>query len=298
MAADKAAIFNKTIQGKNMIQGVVNALAVSAVVTMDNAVFSDRDHVKQPGSSTAQPDEESISLLAKQLSESALRSNRREQELSRDELAAYAQKQLYDFALDGYTFAKSRHDLELPDTNDPEHLARAKQATNYVNQSISGNRNAKNPFAGLSRDQLALIAYDDSGGFTINERRAAWCEGQRMKSEWSKGAVTRCQLESAQTASIPVFLTEVLSFYRGLPKIEQVQDCYPGDYEAELLEKISAERARPDGESTELAERGMSLYDILASISVSEKQRDESKPSPSLQTGPLQESASAYPQND
>nr|WP_314581597.1 hypothetical protein [uncultured Pseudomonas sp.] len=231
--------------------------------------------VREPSSSKVQADKASTSLLARQLSESALRSSKREQELSRDELAAYAKKQINNFALDGYTFGKSRHDREQPDTDDPEHLERATQATDYVNQTLNGSRYAKNPFAGLSREQLALIAYDDSGGYTVNERRSAWSESERIKSAWEKGAVTRAQLEISQTGGIAVFLTEVLSFYRGLPKIEQVQECYPGNYEAELLEKIRAQLARANGGAGELAERSLNLYDILASIAVPESDRAE-----------------------
>ena len=266
-----------------MIQGIGVAITAPVSVKVNKETTADREVVKEPDSTMIQTGKTNVSLLARQLSESALRSSKREQELSRDELAAYAKKQINNFALDGYTFGKSRHDLEQPGTDDPEHLARARQATEYVNQTINGSRYAKNPFAGLSQDQLALIAYDDSGGYTINERRAAWCEGQRMKSEWAKGAVTRSQLESAQTGRVPVFLTEVLNFYRGLPKIEQVQDCYPGDYEAELLEKIRVELASPGGESNELAERGLNLYDILASIAVPEKKEAQVKNDLSLQ---------------
>lgn len=231
--------------------------------------------VKEPGSSSVQADKTNTSLLARQLSESALRSSKREQELSRDELAAYAKKQINNFALDGYTFGKSRHDREQPDTDDPEHLERAAQATDYVNQTLNGSRYAKNPFAGLSREQLALIAYDDSGGYTVNERRSAWSESERLKSAWEKGAVTRAQLEISQTGGIAIFLTEVLSFYKGLPKIEQVQECYPGNYEAELLEKICAQLARANGGAGELAERSLNLYDFLASIAVPESERVE-----------------------
>ena len=266
-----------------MIQGLGVAITAPVSVKVDKETTAGSEVVKEPDSSRVQTDNANLSLLARQLSESALRSSKREQELSRDELAAYAKKQINNFALDGYTFGKSRHDVEEPDTDDAEHLTRARQATEYVNQTINGSRYAKNPFAGLSQDQLALIAYDDSGGYTINERRAAWSESERIKSEWEKGVVTRCQLESAQTGRVPVFLTEVLNFYRGLPKIEQVQDCYPGDYEAELLEKIRVELASPGGESNELAERGLNLYDILASIAVPEKKEAEVKNDLSVQ---------------
>lgn len=273
-----------------MIQNVGAVLTRSISVKDSKEIVSDSEAVKESSSSKVKVDTANMSLLARQLSESALRSSKREQELSRDELAAYAKKQINDFALDGYTFGKSRHDREQPDTDDPEHLDRSRQATDYVNQTINGSRYAKNPFSGLSRDQLALIAYDDRGGYTINERRAAWSESERIKSEWEKGAVTRAQLESALTGRIPVFLTEVLNFHRGLPKIEQVQECYPGNYEAELLEKIRAQLAKPNGGQEELAERGLNLYDILASIPVLEDEGAEA----SFQRG----TASSYDHDD
>lgn len=258
-----------------MIKIMGAALTKPVTLKLDKEGTPHSHVVKEPSSSSAQADKASTSLLARQLSESALRSSKREQELSRDELAAYAKKQINNFALDGYTFGKSRHDREQPDTDDPEHLERATQGTDYVNQTLNGSRYAKNPFAGLSREQLALIAYDDSGGYTVNERRSAWSESERIKSAWEKGAVTRAQLEISQTGAIAVFLTEVLSFYRALPKIEQVQECYPGNYEAELLEKIRAQLARANGGAGELAERSLNLYDILASIAVPESDRAE-----------------------
>ncbi|MFY1666324.1 hypothetical protein [Pseudomonas sp. Pseu.R1] len=276
-----------------MIQSVSAVSVMPVGLAIEKESVPDSEAVNMPESSKEQSDKTSISLLARQLSESALRSSKREQELTRDELAAYAKKQLNDFALDGYSFGKHRHDQELPDTDDPEHLARARQATDYVNQAASGDRYAKNPFAGLSRDQLALIAYDDSGGYTINERHAAWSESHRLKSEWAKGAVTRAQLESAQSGRIPVFLTEVLNFYRGLPKIEQVQDCYPGDYEAELLEKIRLELSRPNDEAPELAKRGLNLYDILASIAMPERKEAEAKREQSVKQHSAQAPASS-----
>ncbi|MDH0746519.1 hypothetical protein N5D61_09195 [Pseudomonas sp. GD03842] len=274
-----------------MIQGMGAVSEMPVIFIVGKKAVPDGDALNTLSSSRERADKANFSLLARQLGESALRSNKREQELTRDELAAYAKKQINDFALDGYSFGKHRHDQELPDTDDPEHLARARQATDYVNQAASGNRYAQNPFAGLSRDQLALIAYDDSGGYTINERHAAWSESHRLKSEWAEGAVTRAQLESAQTGRIPVFLTEVLSFYRALPKIEQVQDCYPGDYEAELLEKIRVELSRPNDEAPELAKRGLNLYDILASIAMPEKKEAEAKREQSVKQHSVQASA-------
>jgi len=218
-----------------------------------------------------------VSALGRQLSDSALRAAQRDSELSRDELAAYAKKQKHAFLLDGYKNGKYRHDLERPDSDDPERVERARQATEYVNRSANGDEHAKNPFSGLSLDQLVLIAYDDSASFTINERRAAWSGSSRLEYQWERGAVARSQLESSSTGKVPVFLTEVLNHYKALPLIEQVQDRFPENYVAHMEAKIQAESALPAGKRRKPAERGLNLYDILAQLSDPIKKTSEAK---------------------
>jgi hypothetical protein len=217
----------------------------------------------------------SVSVLGRQLSDSAERASQRELTMSRDELAAYAAKQKSRFLFDGYQAGKARHDLETPQTDDPELLNRARQATEYVNRSRAGDLNAKSPFAGLSRDQLILIAYDDQGGYTINERQAAWRASAQMEYKWAQGAIARAQLESSMTGKAPVFLREVLEYYKGLPMIERVQDRYPWNYEAEMEAKIAEELALPAGGKREPQTHILNLYDILAAMTDPEKKRLE-----------------------
>jgi len=104
----------------------------------------------------------SISSLARQLSEAVTRAQTRDSSLRPADLDLITG--------DKYFADKAQHDAEVPEADAPELLIRAKQATGFLNGSDS------NPFKGLSRDQLNLIAYDDSGAFTLNERRAAWQE--------------------------------------------------------------------------------------------------------------------------
>lgn len=217
----------------------------------------------------------SVSVLGRQLSDSAERASQRELTMSRDELAAYAAKQKSRFLFDGYQAGKARHDLETPQTDDPELLNRARQATEYVNRSRAGDLNAKSPFAGLSRDQLILIAYDDQGGYTINERQAAWRASAQMEYKWAQGAIARAQLESSMTGKAPVFLREVLEYYKCLPMIERVQDRYPWNYEAEMEAKIAEELALPAGGKREPQTHILNLYDILAAMTDPEKKRLE-----------------------
>jgi len=222
-----------------------------------------------------QPEVATVSVLGRQLSDSAERASQRELAMSRDELAAYAAKQKSRFLFEGYTAAKARHDLETPQTDDPELLNRARQATEYVNRSSAGDTNAKSPFAGLSRDQLILIAYDDQGGYTINERQAAWRGSAQMEYKWAQGAIARAQLESSATGKQPVFMREVLNYYKALPMIEKVQDRYPWNYEAEMEAKIAEELALPAGGEREAQTHILNLYDILAAMTDPEKKRLE-----------------------
>jgi len=208
-----------------------------------------------------------VSPLGRQLSESALRASQRELEMPRAELAAYAKKQKYDFLFDGYKAGKARHDLELPKSAELERLERARRATDFINCSDRGAY-AKNPFAGLSRDQLVLIAYDDSGSYTMNERRAAWYGSSDLESEWARGVVARGRLESNSTGRVPKFLKEVLDHYKVLPRIEKVQERYPENYVAEMEEKIRAELSLPSQQDRRVPERVLNLYDILAGIGV------------------------------
>ena len=109
-----------------------------------------------------------VSILAGQLSDAASREVRLRQLDPRHNALS-----LLDGISDEQYFAnKAQHDAEVPDTPFLELHERAKQATAFANGSAS------NPFTGLTVDQLTLIARDDSGAFTVNERRAAWQEAR------------------------------------------------------------------------------------------------------------------------
>lgn len=240
---------------------------------------------------------ESLSVIARQLSASAERASKRELSMSRDELAAYAVKQQSRFLFDGYKAGKARHDVEMPQTDDPQMLDRARLATEYVNSSSRGATDLKSPFPGLSRDQLLLIAYDDRGGYTINERRAAWCSSAQMEYKWASAAVARSQLESSATGKVPVFLREVLDYYKALPLIEKVQDRYPRNYEAEMEAKIAEEVARTPDNKDKLLTAEMNLFDILAAALVPQDKRhdtgDRSREKPTPAQTPAETDSSA-----
>ena len=66
---------------------------------------------------------------------------------------------------------------EVPDSDDPQRLARAKQATEFC---LRRSDIQKNPFLNLPREELTKIIYDDSGTYTVNERSAAHSEQCRQ----------------------------------------------------------------------------------------------------------------------
>ena len=129
-----------------------------------------------------------------------------------------------------YHQCREQHHTEVPNTEDQQLLARSRQATGYLKGEAS------NPFRGLSRDQLALITYDEGNDFTVNERRAAWGEACRQEQVWRQGVVQRASAEYAATGECTCFFEEVFSHYEWLPAIERAQ--YPQHYGDGLRQKI------------------------------------------------------------
>ena len=66
-------------------------------------------------------------------------------------------------------FDKKVNDAEVPKSDTAERKAAAKKATEFLN----GGGKVKNPLEGKTRDELTAIIANDTGDYTINERRAA-----------------------------------------------------------------------------------------------------------------------------
>lgn len=178
-----------------------------------------------------------ISTLARQLAASASRAEERDKTLTRSELADKAKSILKQVVGDTYYANKTLHDSEVPKTSDPELLARAKQATAFVNDASRGGHSVENPFSGLSREQLANIIYDDSVTFTVNERHAAWRESYDQEEVWREKVAAQAMAEYNSTGKLTNFFTSLLDHFRELPAIEQAQ--YPKDYASDLEQKIN-----------------------------------------------------------
>lgn len=84
----------------------------------------------------------------------------------------------------------------------------------------------------MSRDQLSVIAYDESGDFTVNEKKSAWLESYRQERVWRQQVVAQGSAEYSATGKLTDFYTSVLDHYKGLPAVAQSQ--YLSDYETRL----------------------------------------------------------------
>ncbi|MND27715.1 MULTISPECIES: hypothetical protein [Pseudomonas] len=189
---------------------------------------------KNPGVNQSTPqvpfgnarDSSTVSTLASQLSEASVRAQARDARLTRTELSSMANNTFNELEGTNYTTNKSKYDSEVPDTDSATLLARAKSATQYTNGL------GKNPFSGMPMDQLALITYDDSGTFTVNERRAALEESAKQEFAWRQKVVAEAEFEYNSTGKLTNFSQSVLDHYKGLPPVLQAQ--YPNNYEAKL----------------------------------------------------------------
>jgi len=235
-------------------RGVVSK--ATALVIEPPAAQSNQSASDKQASST-----QNISTLAQQLSASASRAEERDRSLTRSELADRAKSILNQIEGDAYFVNKAKHDGEVPSTSDPVLLARAKQATEFVNSAAKGSASEKNPFAGLSREQLANIVYDESGPYTVNERRAAFYEAYSQEQAWREKVCAQAIDQYNRTGKLTKFFNSVLEHFKELPAIEQAQ--YPKDYASDLQFKIDLDfnyrTHTPEGKAKDL----MSLTEVL-----------------------------------
>ncbi|MGO5000493.1 hypothetical protein [Oceanisphaera sp. W20_SRM_FM3] len=202
-----------------------------------------------------------ISTLASQLADSASRAEARDTTLSRSELAGKANSLIDQIIGDAYQANKAKHNNEVPKTDDPELLARAKQATEFVTSSDSGSRSVKNPFGSLSTEQLSHIIYDDSGNYTVNERRAAYYESYDREQVWRVKVAAQAMDEYNRTGKMTNFFSAVLDHFKELPAIEQAQ--YPQNYASDLESKINLDFNYLTHQAEGKSENPMNLFETL-----------------------------------
>lgn len=185
-----------------------------------------------------------VSTLAQQISDAASRAAARDAKLGWNELASAAQTIVDRIVGSTYQSNQARNDAEVPGTDDPAARARAKQATDFLHSK------AANPFAGMPREQLVLIAYDEGGSFTLNERAAAWSEASQQESAWRKQIDSKSMESFHRTGNSNAqgVGRELLDHYKSLSPIERAQ--YPRSYEVQL--QVMAESSSRYSKSPQL----------------------------------------------
>ncbi|MCD5970550.1 hypothetical protein [Pseudomonas quasicaspiana] len=202
-----------------------------------------------------------LSMLSRQLAESAVRADARDKTMDRRQLGVETSRILRELVEYSWRSDEVGYITEYPDTKDPELLERAQQATEYEGRFMSGNHQAKNPFAELSRDQLNLIIYDEKGPYTLHERNAAHTAVNQIENKWNRSLWGPERQESAaNNGRTPRFYAEILSHYKTLPLIEQVQ--YPDNYETRLARLVTEQSGPAPAKEKEF--RILTLFEVMA----------------------------------
>lgn len=250
----------------SQIQAAVAAVVANRKPAIDAGPTCEAKTIDEPAATAT--DKATFSTLAAQLNESAARAEKRDAGMTHAELGQYGRNRIDEFLIEGRTVNSGTRAMEVPKTNDPELLDRAREASAFVTRTLAGDKNAKSPFENLSREQLNLIAFDDSASFTLNERRAAWQGVQKMDEDWRKVAINEGVIEQARTGKASRFYNDAQSYLKSLPAIERAVS-YPKGAEAILEARIKRDLTLPSlpgAFGRQAADRKLTLYDILAGI--------------------------------
>jgi hypothetical protein len=120
-------------------------------------------------------------------------------------------------------------DQLLPQTDDPARLELGKKSLEYaiaLHQSNPGN--APNPFAGMARNDLSAVVYDETGTYTIAERYAASAE-LRMQDE---AYFSKLATKITNGGDNRVFFKSILEYFDELLPVEK--SAYPDGYRGSI----------------------------------------------------------------
>lgn len=227
------------IKGRSVPRSESGALPI--IRQADEVVIQNTQH---PVARSDGP-EEQLSSLARKLSAAAAEAAQRDSRLSREELADLAVRIMDRIGGLTYSLAKDFFDSQLPDTEDEEWLERARQANDFAKGK------GENPFKGLPREQLSLIVHDDSGAFTVSERRAALMEKTDQHNQWANSIIGKMNAEYKLTGRTDQGLREILDFYNSLPPIEVAEY---GNYEATIMMQLSLQEVEWPSFNTSLVD--------------------------------------------
>ncbi|EZP41149.1 hypothetical protein [Janthinobacterium lividum] len=205
-------------------------------VAQGNKTSSDKTSSDQaqatraPAGAGAVADDVVISTLAGRLSKAATATSATVQGYDHAGLGVWVKDNTTEILYPLDAEHKAAAARQVPEPNDAASAKSAAAATAFV------DRKGPNPFAGLSREQLSTISNDDSGTFTINERRAAFTQAYDEEQAWRTQVVTQAMQEYNSTGKMTNFFKSVLGHFSTLPQLEQSQ--YPASYASDLDDKI------------------------------------------------------------
>lgn len=256
-------------------------------VRATKAIFNpDVDEVTEVSESSS--DTTNISILSRQLSESFARAEARDKSLTRQALGVLALKLQTQFDSEPYLRSNARNVLSDATISDPVLRDRDRQAVEYVIRDMYCDYSARNPFAGLSYEQLTVIAYDESNTFSLNERHAAFRGARRIEEAWHSNICHESQ-RGAFTQERHIFFAEHLAHYRSLPLIEQAQytDGYEAKIEGWMREAANSPAYKPNDEL-------LTLFDLIAG-KVKKDQPEQQDPDTSTAATPAVKTNSLSP---
>jgi len=251
------------------IQPGALSAAAGGKVSSDKAASDKAQTTQAPAGAGAVADDVVISTLAGRLSAASTATSATIRGYDHAALGAWVNDNTTDILYPLDTEHKAAAAKQVPQPNDAAAAKSAAAATAFV------DRKGPNPFAGLSREQLSTISNDDSGTFTINERRAAFTQAYQEEEAWRIQVVAQAMQEYNTTGKMTNFFKSVLGHFNTLPQLEQSQ--YPADYASDLEDKIKLDfnyfnHAAGDGGPTpgSLADllkkqdkKGLDLFDLL-----------------------------------
>ena len=251
------------------IQPGALSAAAGSKVSSDKAASDKAQTTQAPAGAGAVADDVVISTLAGRLSAASTATSATIRGYDHATLGAWVNDNTTDILYPLDAEHKAAAAKQVPQPNDAAAAKSAAAATAFV------DRKGPNPFAGLSREQLSAISNDDSGTFTINERRAAFTQAYQEEEAWRTQVVAQAMQEYNTTGKMTNFFKSVLAHFNTLPQLEQSQ--YPANYASDLEDKIKLDfnyfnHAAGDGGPTpgSLADllkkqdkKGLDLFDLL-----------------------------------
>jgi hypothetical protein len=167
-----------------------------------------------------------MSTLGKTLADAVQRAEERDNGMSQRELRALAERIDHKVFEGNWRIGWETLAAQKPKDADEARIELSRNVTDFMKQfnAVAGRgptiRNA-NPFYGVDMAALSAIQYDDSGAFTVNERRAALIEWNRQ--DYAKGLEVCARVTAAMSRNEPLgpIYKDLLDYYSMLPPIER-----------------------------------------------------------------------------